>query len=558
MKKVIITTLAIVVSLSIFAQNTPTPYQKKQLELAKKYFQIFYGYRMSMGDAAFFEQLAEGKDAQDFLLGLGILGYAMKHSEVQVKSVLTQMGNEYKAAEKLKNATDFRLEKEAKIRAEQAKKERELRAEQAEKERELRAAQEAYDRTDVGTIRKNIKSAFEKWNLKGEFEKEADYAERLQNQSKTAFDGICLDEIKKRTKNENGYYLEKELLPYNAENEFFTVSFKVNDISWQSNINIPIAQAENFKNQFSDLHFAIGDYNWCFAENSLCPTLVTLKNKKQIDTQYHFPVLLQNLSEITQSFDNLEIDNQYLKGYVFKYSNAKAIAEQQEREKQRLDSLELTTFNNRLDSVFQDYNKQLLANPYNLNDSVLKNYKEITDKGTGNRQYSFDRKVSEMKSEFNGLEEYFKNVRQNEYRQNRKLFANETEFDSFYTKGKDVYQAEVEKKTILKNLTDNTEFIETMDFQKEAKETLGSALMSGGYTDYSRVNAYRKEILSLIVESQNKPYYFQILDFVIKTNKGLNKEWTKNGQYFESKNDFYNAYLSENYKQILKDNQKKK
>lgn len=548
MKKIIVTTLAIVFSLSVFAQNTPTPYQKRQLELSKKYFQIFYGYRMSMADEVFYEQLAEGKDAQEFLLAMGILGYAMNHSEAQVKKVLTQMKNEYAAAEKLKNATDIRLEKEAKARAEQAA-----------KEQKLKEVQEAYEKTDVGTISKNIKSAFEKWNLKGEFEKEADYAGRLLNQSQTAFDEICLEQIKDVIKNKNEYYWKKELLPYNAENEFFTVSFKINDLEWQSNINISIAKAEDFKNKFSDLRFNIGDYNWNFVENSLCPTVVTLENNYK-EVKYDFPVLLSNQSEITQSFDNLQIDNQYLRGYVFKFSNAKAIAEQQEREKQRLDLLELATFNNRLDSIFNDYNSQLLKNQYNLNQRILRDYHKITATGTENRQYSFDRQISDMKSEFNSLKSSFEYERKNEYRQNGKLFASETEFDSFYTKGEDIYQAEIEKRTILDFFSDNAKFIETMDFQKEAKETLGSAFISGytgSYTDYSKINADRKKILSAINESQNKPYYSQLLDFVVETNKGMNKEWSKNGQYFESKTMFYNAYISEDYKKILKEKKKK-
>ncbi|HNS29227.1 MAG TPA: hypothetical protein PKL52_01725 [Tenuifilaceae bacterium] len=548
MKKIIVTTLAIVFSLSVFAQNTPTPYQKRQLELSKKYFQIFYGYRMSMADEVFYEQLAEGKDAQEFLLAMGILGYAMNHSEAQVKKVLTQMKNEYAAAEKLKNATDIRLEKEAKARAEQAA-----------KEQKLKEVQEAYEKTDVGTISKNIKSTFEKWNLKGEFEKEADYAGRLLNQSQTAFDEICLEQIKDRIKNKNTYYWEKKLLPYNTENEFFMVYFKINDIEWQSNINIPIVQAEDFKNKFSDLRFNIGDYDWCFVENSLCPSLITLKSRNN-DTKYQFPVLLQNQSEISQSFEDIEIDNPYLSGYVFKFSNAKAITERQEREKQRLDSLELATFNNRLDSVYSDYNKQLLANPYNLKESVLKDYDKITLTSTGNRQNLYDRKVSDMKSEFNRLEKAFEYNRSNEYRQNGKLFATEIEFDSFYKNGIDSYQAEIEKRTILKFFSDNVKFIETMDFQKEAKETLGSAFMSGytgSYTDYSKINADRKKILSAINESQNKPYYSQLLDFVVETNNGLNKEWSKNGQHFESKTMFYNAYISDDYKKILKEKKKK-
>ena len=62
----------------------------------------------------------------------------------------------------------------------------------------------------------------------------------------------------------------------------------------------------------------------------------------------------------------------------------------------------------------------------------------------------------------------------------------------------------------------------------------------------------------MINECRNKSYYPQIMDSVIETNKGLSKEWTKNGQYFKNKIDFYDAYLSDNYNQILKDNKKKK
>ena len=467
MKKVIITTLAIVFSLSIFAQNSPTPYQKKQLELSKKYFQIFYGYRMTMADEIFYNQLEQGGNAREFLLALGIMGYAMNNTEAQVKRILTQMKNEYDQAEKLKNATDFRLEKE----------------------RDLRAAQEAYEKTDIGAIRKNIKSAFEKWNLKGEFEKEADFAKRLQSLSQKIFDDICLEEITKRIKNKDMSYWKKKLLPYNSENETFTILFKINDISWQSNINISIAQAEKFKSKFSNLRIKIGTYDWCFKENSLCPTLVTLENR---DTEYQFYISLQNESEITQSFDNLDINNQYLSGYVFKFSKAKFIAEQKER-----------------DAKF----------------------------------------IVEQQE------------RHNEYRKNGKLFVSETEFDSFYTKGKNIYQSEVEKKTILKYFSDNTKYIESMDFQKEARKIIGSASIlryTETHTNYSGINADGKTILSAIRKSQDKPYYSHILNFAIETNKKLKKEWSKNGQFFESKSDFYSAFLSDKYKQILKDKKKKK
>ena len=81
----------------------------------------------------------------------------------------------------------------------------------------------------------------------------------------------------------------------------------------------------------------------------------------------------------------------------------------------------------------------------------------------------------------------------------------------------------------------------------------GGSNYTGNFTDYSK----SQSILSAISKNHNKVYYSQLLDFVIETNKGLNKEWSKNGKYFDSKSDFYNAFLSDNYQQILKENKKR-
>lgn len=220
--------------------------------------------------------------------------------------------------------------------------------------------------------------------------------------------------------------------------------------------------------------------------------------------------------------------------------------------------MELATYNQKLDSVFTNYNRQLLQNPYNLNQKKLENYSKITEKDR--REYYFNSSVSSMKSNFERLNNGFNREYEDEYRKNGKLFASKDEFDTFYKQGKDVYPQEIEKRTVLNYLTVNSQFIESMDFQKEKKETIGSALVSGytgQSTDYTKINNDRKKILSAISGSQNKPYYPQIMDFVIETNKGLNKEWSKNGQFFESKAEFYNAYLSDNYKDMLKTNKKK-
>ena len=538
-----------------------------------------------MADAAFYNQLAEGKDTKDFLLGLGILGYAMKHSEAQCKKVFTQMANEYKQAEKLKNATDYKLEKEANARKLQY-----------EKEKKLQAEQEAYIKTDVGRIQRDIKSAFEKWNQKGEFEKEVDYAERLKTQSQTTFDEICIKQIRDKINNYNSKYnLRNELSTYNSEGEFFTVFFEINGVKWQNKINIPISQAQNFKTEWSNFNSKIYDYDWCFIENNLCPTTVTLENNDN-NSKYNFPLSLNSQYAITYTFDNLGIDNSYLKGYIFKYSNAKEISEQVEKEKQRLDSLELATYNQKLDIIFQNYNQQLLQNPYNTTKKVLTTFDKIEISIKANydeslsdlRQRKFNEYKDDIEREFRSLNnsyerelkssnptEYCKiyfsqnpekrteadkkyleckcnypkredydfkfitgnlyncNCRATEFGKNGKLFASKEEFDSFYDKGEDVYLLESEKRATLNYLNVNSQLLQSMNFQKD-----------------------KNEILTTISESQNKPYYLQVLDFAIEINKGLNKEWTKNGQFFENKTQFYNAYLSEDYKKILKNNKK--
>lgn len=530
---------------TVLAQNiVPTPYQKKQLELSKKWLQTLGGYRMTMSDEVFYEKSASGKGVVELALGLAILDYPNKHSKSQCEKVFTQMKNEFNQAEKLKNATDIKLEKESKAIAEQ----------------------DAIYKTDRGSIIKNIKSKFEKWNQKGEFEKDADYLKRLQVESQNMFEEICIEQIKNKIKNySDNYNLSKELLTYNSEAEYFTVIFKINGKEWQNRINIPIAKAENFKKNWSSLRFKIDDYDWCFVENSLCPNLLTLEENKE-NYNYEFPLSLKNQTEIFYPFSNFDINNLYLKDYVFKYSNAKGITQQLEKQKLRLDSLEIAEYNQKLDSIFKDYNYQLLRNPHNIKQRIISDYEKIIS--NDNSKYDFSRRVSSMKYNFEQENMNFEYEFKKEYSENGKLFANKEEFDNVYKQGNTIYNDETTKRKALNILEVNATFIESMDFQKDKRESVGSALARGllananngsnvSAIDYTNENKTRHTILSLINNNEGKPYYPQIMDFVIATNKNLNKEWAKNGRYFENKQLFYKAYLSEEYKAIIKESKEK-
>jgi hypothetical protein len=536
------------------AQQRQTAYEKKKDELIvivwAKFGQDGARYVSPFSDKTDQEvyKSVEGIDAAAILLGRYTIGMqSMKWYATELKKL-----------ERLKTTVDFNREEE---RANYIKTQRE---------------EEIFGKTDIGSIKNNIKLSFKQWNQKGEFEKESDYTIRLKNQSQNAFDSICTDKIQDKIKDKDSYDWEKNLSAFNSESEYFTITFNINNFAWQNNINIPIANAPNFKNDWNDLKIKIDDYDWCFVNNNLCPIFVTLETYDE-KSKYKFPVSLQNQSDILYEYDDLKIENPYLSGYIYKYTNARAIAEQQIREKQRLDSLELAKFfvrlrekqrldslelakfNVRLDSIFNAYNRQLLQNSHNIGQLSLKGYNKIA-KGE-DRMTSFNISVSSMEHEFENLETGFENERRKEYRENgSNVFSNESEFESFYIKGKDIYNLEVEKRKVLRSLAVYSKTIEIIDLKKEAKENIGSVLLSsytGSNTNYEKINKVRIDILNTLKNNQNKQFYSQIIDFVVETNKDLNTKWTKNGQYFKSKVEFFNAFLSTDYKMILKNNKQK-
>lgn len=180
--------------------------------------------------------------------------------------------------------------------------------------------------TNFDDIKMSIKKEFEQWNKKGEFEKQTDYEERLKNQSESSFANICIQQIKAGIDN---IYLSKELLPYDSEKEHFSIRFKYNrlnspnSLKWQSVLKIPIANAQNFKNNFSDFEVQKRYCEFNLYESWLIPTVVTLfrtdnqSDNAKIIEKYDVDVKLQNQTEITVPFDGLGIENPYLKGYVF-------------------------------------------------------------------------------------------------------------------------------------------------------------------------------------------------------------------------------------------------
>lgn len=588
----------------IYAQQQ-TAYEKKKAELIVQVWQK-WGQRTA---ALLNNTISDKSDEELFALAKEAkIAAALTGGANSPYSAILWYFERIKQAEKLKTVVDFKREKDLKDK----------------KEREL------YERTDAGSIKKSIKESFEKWNQKGEFEKKIDFDLRLKNNSQSAFFQICTEQIRSRVGTDNNYDLEKELSIYDSEKELFTVTFKRNGIKWQNTIKIPIANAVNFKNNWSDLEYEIDDYDWSFVENSLCPTLVTLVNRAD-NSKYTFPLLLKNQSEISYSFDEIKIVNPYLQTVIFKYSEAKRIANKQEFEKERLDSLELEKYNQRLDSMFKDFNRQLINDPYNIGGKVMMNYNKmkknenkrtIEDNG-GKIEDIFNDRVNSIKENFHGLKENFQselqsqnpsdycriyfsqnpdkktdadkmylecrceyplrenfdikfitgniyncNCRDNEYRKNGHLFTSKNEFDSFYEKGDDFLQNEIsirklklEEETVISELKSNVSIIEALDFKDlyskinvggRVETVISSSLADINIPNNTNKEEWAKYYVQKISIYKVKPYYSKVIDYIIEINKKLSKEWTKNGDSFLNKVEFYEAYISSNYKGLLK------
>lgn len=548
MKKLKIISLLILVLILelnfLYSQNNqPTLYQKKQLELSKKWFQILTGYQMSMTEVAFYEEITSGKDVKDFVLGSAIIIFATYNSSEHCEKIFSQMVKEFKESEKLKNEIDYRIEKEFLIKKENK-----------EKEEKLRIEREKFEETDYGGILIEILESFRQWNQRGEFERETEYNIRLEKYSINVFDSICAEYTFRRIYHFDLNDYEKEISIYDSEIESFIISFNFNNNYLQYKIIIPFNQAQNFKNSFPYSRFYDDKYNWCFINNSLCPTSIIIQNEND-NLNYLLSISTNGQKEIEYYFDSLKIQNEYLSGYKYKLSNYKIKEEKKIHKKRYLDSIQVIEYNLRIDSVVNSYNKSLLENPYNINQIVIKDYPQITDPNNIHSQYSsyifvINKKDSELREKF--ILDY-----EMEYIYRGYEFKDKQEFRQFYTKGLSFYNNELERKKIFQDFSSNAYTIQKMNFRKVRKEIDDSTFYSNTLPLETIRNNNEKQIMLIINACKNKTYFSRLLEAVIGTNIILDKEWKKNGKYFKDNEEFYYSFITDNYKNKLKENKKK-
>ena len=464
------------------AQNTTkTAYQKRMEQIDKEMAQKF-GY-------------SEPNDIVALEILNGMAEY-LKGQNTSRAKIYSWYINEQEKAKKLKTQADFDREKREQDAALAQKKEAE--AKRAAKMEELRLKY-----TDYYEVIDEIKKDFEKWCQKGEFESSTAYEERLKSKSESQFYNICSDNITTRYKRLS---IRGELQQYNADNQYFPVKIYFNPGSYQEeryfNLNIPVSveNAPEFKNNYKKdaWHPKCDIGNLVFIDNYLVLKKISYSGK-----EYELP--LEKYTEVKFAFKDLGIQNPYCQNAIWSVNTIRLAEEEQRRQ----DSIACIEYNRQLDSLVTAYNQKLLQEEYNLDKKTIKflplevgvrNGQEI-EKWFNEEQNSITKKYNSIMDSSN---------------KNRKIV--------------DDY-----KRT---NYDDLKSFV--------FKERVSS--LPSGHNSYTYYNCpeyiYKGILVSRAYNKYSDELIAKLIEATVDINTQLNDEWTRNGQYFENKVDFFDSFLN--------------
>lgn len=357
--------------LGTVAQTSPTPYQKKQFELTKKWYLYLTGSNFSMAEDVVWSVLMEGNSLSEIYLAAAMLEYSSTHSTAQCQATFSKMKNDFEAAEKLKNSVDIKRERELAIK-------RKVEQEKAE-----------FMKTDLYKLETEIRKQFSSWSAKDEFEKVSVYDDRLKRFSKTQFNNICINVISAKIKEKSQYFKLQEK-SYDSEKELFYITTSLGNIKSTDTIHISIEDAPTYKNSS---RLTTEENDWGMSKNDLYPIVYTL-NGHVINV-----INVPDKNTISIPFDDLQLDNPYLKGYVFRFSNISEIISE-------IKESELSLLNNDIDSLFNEYNRILSTNIFNINKMKLNVPNHITEAEYEIRKIEYEKKIKALTKNYTNITDY--------------------------------------------------------------------------------------------------------------------------------------------------------
>ena len=168
------------------------------------------------------------------------------------------------------------------------------------------------------------------------------------------------------------------------------------------------------------------------------------------------------------------------------------------------------------------------------------------------------------------------NIRKTEYEENKLYFTDLAEFVRYYVQGEESLSAEVDKRMLsyerckdpdggymFKNMS------EFLPYYLQGTHNNEYAIRRLRYkmNDFVSLNlkgardSKKEEIKQFFVylaecKAISSAAYPQMIGLLVSTNKKMSKEWEENGQFFVDEVEFYEAYITDDYKNILKSKKK--
>jgi hypothetical protein len=573
MKKILIFIFAVVMTANGFSQ---TAYQQKCHQIFIKYAKMFTigsGEKWGQNEDFAFSQVGYSEDeASKGLLTTFMLGYCAKTGK-SYDALKKQIEAEYAAARKLMTPDEkfvLKVNEESKVPYGRAK------------------WQSAVD--------------LKEWSEKSEFETLEQHQKRLQEQSRPKLDEFIYNNVNNEI-SEN--FWRMDFGDYNADKQELQVLFSDNNKNYtiKDKINVSPQNAKYLKSHcysgdpklYSDgaiqsfgddgmddngnmksywdekgnlrydvkndvLVMEYDTYELCVINNEIfAPRYFYISSDFG---EWKFDVS-ENVPLVKFNYDDWYGKPQRLKGYTFDYQEyaktfkeqAAALQAEREAEEARLieqqrkeDSAAIAGFNAKIYETLKSYNQKLKDNQYNIKHFSI----EGDEPMTVNDQQLFYDKCHRIEYEY---EKYKKQIKDDYWAVKNQCFNfydSTEEFDKYYCQGLNVLVAQTDYRNVMRQLEQNKASIAQVNFQKEMNNNSFMNVISEQPVDYTEINKYRSQLLEWVGTLKTKPYYDEVLDFLINNNSGLYKEYAKNGGKFSSKAEFYDAFVSGDYKNILK------
>lgn len=206
-----------------------------------------------------------------------------------------------------------------------------------------------------------------------------------------------------------------------------------------------------------------------------------------------------------------------------------------------------------MDSLVSIVNNKLATNKYNVNQYRIESHRALDNH---NDTQSFLTWATEITTERKRIGDQIMRERSKIWSQNKDVFnENTNEFDKYYCQGMEYFNANIEYLRILKYLEDNTNRIAAIDFKKHKFDSA----LTGEYDtkkNIEDINSFGVNVVNMVYTCKGSSYYAKIINILMTNNLSLSAEYEKKGDKFSSEVDFYEAFISDKYKDILKSKKK--